>query len=369
LLRFKAESIITFGFSFFVPSFAKTFTLNTYFTLMNYFRISLVLIGLTLVSCSSQNEPERQINRNSKNEKVDIIESLNTKIVAKPNDPNLYVKRAYAYRDRNMMQLAIRDAERALAIDSTVSFFHTVLGDLQFKTGQLRDARLSLEKAVNYDETNTDALLKLAEANFLLRRYDEAMTYTNDALRIDDKLAQGYYLKGFIYQELGDTTRAKSSFQTVTEVFPDHYEAYMQLGSLAGYQGDPLAVEYFKTALELKPKSVEAWYHLGMLYQAGGKYDEALKVYRKLIEVDPKAFLGYYNTGYIYLTEYLEYEVALAYFDTVVSLEPSYTDAMYNRGVCFEELNKPEQAMDVYKLILEVEPDYTPAARGLERLH
>ena len=336
---------------------------------MNYIRIFFVLIGLFLISCDSQNEPDRKVDRSSQNEDVDVIESLNKRIVEKPNDPNLYIKRAYAYRDRNMMQLAIRDAERALAIDSTVSYFHTVMGDLEFKTGQLRDARISLEKAVEYDDSNTEALLKLAETNFLLRRYDEALKYTNDALRIDDKLAQGYFLKGYVYKELGDTVRAKSSFQTATEVFPDHYEAYMQLGSIAGYQGDPLAIEYFNTAIEIRPKSAEAWYNLGMFYQAGEKYEKAMETYRKLIEVDPKGFLGYYNTGYLYLTEYHDYNVALAYFDTVISLEPSYIDAMYNRGVCYEELNKPEQAIDIYKLILEVEPDYTLAAKGLERLY
>lgn len=369
MLRFKAGSVITFGFSFFVASFAKIYTLNPYFKLMNYIRFVFVLIGLSFISCDSQTEPERKDDRSSQNEEVDLIESLNNRIVAKPNDPNLYVKRAYAYRDRNMMQLAIRDAERALVIDSTVSYFHTVLGDLEFQAGQLRDARLSLEKAVKYDDTNTEALLKLGEANFLLRRYEEALDNTNDALRIDDKLAQAYFIKGFIYKELGDTTRAMSSFHTATEVFPDHYEAYMQLGGIAGYKGDPLAIEYFRTAIEIRPKSSEAWYNLGMFYQAGEKYDEALETYRKLIEADPKGFLGYYNTGYLYLTEYHDYNVALAYFDTVVSLEPSYIDAIYNRGVCFEELNKPEQAIDIYKLILEVEPDYTLAAKGLERLY
>lgn len=336
---------------------------------MNYLRIFLIVISLSLISCDSQKEPDRQTNKASEKADIDLIESLNAQIVKKPNDPNLYIKRAYAYRDKNMMQLAIRDAERALAIDSTVSYFHTVLGDLEFKTGQLRDARLTLEKAVQYDNTNTEALLKLAEANFLLRRYDEALDYTNDALRVDDKLAQGYFIKGFIYKELGDTALAKSSFHTATEVFPEHYEAYMQLGGIAGYQGDPLAIEYFNTAIEIKPNSTEAWYNLGMFYQAGENYDKAIEIYRKLIEVDPKGFLGYYNTGYLYLTEFHDYNVALAYFDTVISIEPSYIDAMYNRGVCYEELDKPEQAINIYKLILEVEPDYTLAAKGLERLY
>ena len=331
-------------------------------------RIFITLIALALISCDSAENSDRHISRKGDTQEVDLIESLNDRIVAKPNDPNLYVKRAMAYRDRKMMQLAIRDAQRALAIDSTVSYFHTVLGELEFQSGQLRDARLSLEKAVKYDDTNTDALLKLAETNFLLRRYDQALIYTNDALRIDDKLAQGYFIKGFIYKELGDTVLAKSSFQTATEVNPEHYEAYMELGNISAYQGDPLALEYFKTALEIKPKSAEALYNLGMFLQAGEKYEQAMVVYRQLIDTDPNNFLGYYNAGYLNLTEFGEYETALAYFDTVLTIEPAYVDAMYNRGVCFEEMKEKQQAIDVYKNVLEVSPDYTLAAKGLNRL-
>lgn len=67
---------------------------------MSYIRIIFVLIGLFFISCDSQNEPERKVDRSAQNEDVDLIESLNDQIVAKPNDPNLYIKRAYAYRDK-----------------------------------------------------------------------------------------------------------------------------------------------------------------------------------------------------------------------------------------------------------------------------
>src|SRR5688572_12334146 len=101
-------------------------------------RIFVALIAICLMSCDSARKSDSDISRSGSNQEVDFIESLNERIVAKPNDPNLYVKRAMAYRDRKMMQLAIRDAQRALAIDSTVSYFHSVLGELEFQSGQLR---------------------------------------------------------------------------------------------------------------------------------------------------------------------------------------------------------------------------------------
>lgn len=298
----------------------------------------------------------------------DDIEDLNAKIIERPNDPNLYVRRSLLYRDRGEFEQAIRDAERAIAIDSTVAYFRSVLAEVYYLKRDLRDARLNFERAVRLDPTDTDALLQLGQVNFLLRRYEESLSSVNDALRQNDKLAQGYFIKGMVYTELGDTVLAKSSFQTATEVNPEYYEAFIQLGQLSAYQGDPLALAYFNTAITLRPASAEALYNKGMFLQAGAKYDEAMEVYRRMMEVDPNGFLGYYNAGYLKLTEYAEYDSALYFFNQVLMLQPGYMDAKFNKGVCYEEKGDRAKAVEIYREVLAEDPDYTLAAKGLERL-
>ncbi len=298
----------------------------------------------------------------------DGVAELTDEILADPNNSNLYIKRALAYQKQLLFDLAIRDVERAIAINGEVSYFHQVLGELYFKSGDLKAARLSLEKSVEFDNENTDALLKLGEVNFLQRRYEEGLKSINDALRVNDKLAQGYFIKGYIYKELGDTTLAVSSFQTATEVNPEHFEAFMELGNILAYQGDPLALEYFETALSIKPSSAQALYNKGMFLQSGDKFDEALLTYRKLISVDADNFLGYYNSGYIYMVELMAFDTAMAYFDTVLTIDPTYVNAYYNKGLCLEELDQDEEAVLVYQEILQTDPQHSLAAMGLERL-
>lgn len=338
---------------------------------MNVLKWILVfLIGLGFSSCNEGGEHTQEA-RSEPTEKAppsDAIEVLNAEIIDDPNNPNLYVKRALMFRDRQMLDKAIRDAQRAIAIDSTVSYFRTVLGKLYFQNANLRGARLNLERAAALDKTNTDALLKLGETDFLLRRYEEALTAVNDALRQNDKLAQGYFIKGYIYKELGDTALSKSSFHTAVEVDPSHYESYLELGRLEAYQGNPLALTYFNTAITIRPQSTEALYNKGMFLQAGGKYHEAMDVYRKIIEVDPDGFLGYYNAGYLNLTEFQKYDSALYYFDQVLRLQPGYIDALLNKGVSYEQKGETRKAVEIYREVLAINPDYTLAAKGLERL-
>lgn len=336
---------------------------------MNFLRFLPILTVLILMSACDNTPADTKVQKKVEpRNQQDGIGKLTDEILADPNNPNLYVKRAMAYQKQQLFDLAIRDVERAIVIDETTSYFHQLLGEVYFNSGDLKASRLSLEKAVNFDSENTEALLKLGEVNFLQRRYDEGLKSINDALRVNDKLAQGYFLKGYIYKELGDTTYAVSSFQTATEVNPDHYGAYMELGNILAHKGDPLALEYFETALKIKPSSAEALYNKGMFLQSGAKYDEALATYRELISVDSDNFLGYYNTGFIYMVELSAFDTAMAYFDTVLTLDPTYIDAYYNKGLCLEEMSQEDEAVQVYTDILEVDPQYTLAAKGLERL-
>lgn len=340
---------------------------------MSFLRALLVVlsasIGLMMMSsCANDSVIQEEEESSLKSAPQDYIEELSDDIIENPNDPNLYIKRALAYRDRKLMELAIKDANRALAIDSTVSYFHQVMGELEFSKGELRLARISLEQATRLDDTNTDAWLKLAEIYFLLRRYEESIAAVNSALQVDDKLEQGYFIKGYVYKETGDTSLAKSSFQTAIEVNPEHYEAYMELGSLYAFEGDPLALEYFNSALDLKPNSAEAFYHKGMFLQAGSKFDEARHTYQKLLQADPDNVLAYYNLGYLYLTEYLAFDTAAAYFDSAATVKPDYVEAIYNKGLALEEMEEFGRAETAYRHALSIDPQYDLAAKGLSRI-
>ncbi len=340
---------------------------------LSFFLISLILLtGLT--ACDGGSNSRKSSEKALKDTSVvsglssDPVAVLTDRIAENPNDPNLYVQRSLAYRSRGMFELALRDIDRAMSFDPSSSYFHFLQGETEFQVGNLRDARLALERSVELDETNTEALLLLGEVHFLQRRYDAALQTINRALKIDAYLTQGYFIKGFVYKELGDTTLAKSSFQTAVEVDPENFDSYIQLGSLNAHQGNPIALEYFNTALELRPKSAEAFYHRGMFLQAGRKFNEALQNYRDMLEADPGNPLGYYNIGYIYLTQRLEFDTAMAYFDSTLAVRPDYVDAVYNKGLCYEEMGKPGMAEREYAMALEMDPQHNLAARGMSRV-
>jgi tetratricopeptide (TPR) repeat protein len=330
--------------------------------------IAIYILAAVLCACGPDGEKSANNKMPEESATADPIESVSDKIIDDPNNPKLYLERAALYGDRQLFDLAKRDIERAMSIDSTSSYVLLATGDLYFKSNDLRDARLAFEKARKLNPTDTEAALKLGEVHFLLRRYTEALAAVNDALRVNDKLEKGYFLKGYIYKELGDTALSKSSFQTAIEVNPEYYEAFIQIGSLYAYEGNDLAVDYFNSAIEIRPGSVEPYYNKGMYLQNTGRVEKAMETYRKMIEVDPKSYLSYYNLGYLNLVAYENFEVAAAYFDTVLSIQPQYVDAIYNKGLCYEEMGDAALSESLYRSALEIDPQHTLSAQGLSRL-
>jgi tetratricopeptide (TPR) repeat protein len=296
------------------------------------------------------------------------VHEVDQRIIADPRNAALFAERALLNEQRDSLHLALNDWNRAITLDSANASHHLGLGDLYFRKVRLMDAERHLRRAATLDNNSPDARLKLAELKLLQREHTEAMGWANDALRIDKQHARGYYLKGWIHMEAGDTALAVSSYRTAIEQDPSMVDAFLQLGVLHAEKRDPLAMQYYNSALEIQPANTKALYALGMFAQENGMDSLALKCYARIKEIDPENVLAYYNTGYILLEHLREPEAARTEFSQVIDMAPQFTEAHYNRGVAYELQGRLDSAYLDYRRTLEVRPDYTAAAEAIGRL-
>ena len=297
-----------------------------------------------------------------------VLEAINQRIVEDPGNAAGYADRAGYYLKMDSTRLAVKDMDRALALDSTDVEYRLRAGDLRYAMLELGTARTHYAAAMRIAPDDTRARLKLAEIDLVLRKYPESMALVNGALRLDPTAAHGYYLKGWIYKETKDTLLAISSFRTAVEQDPQDYNAYMMLGSLSAARHDPLAMEYFGTATELRPTSIEAIYSLAMYCQDAGQDSTALACYDRIKEIDPSNALAWYNAGWVYLEHKGDNARAKVEFSKAIALQTNYADAWYNRGVAMERTDELDSAAANYQLCLAIRPDHDLAANGLDRL-
>ena len=296
------------------------------------------------------------------------VADIGERIAKAPDDAALYAERSDLFLANDSMMPALNDMVRAVSLDSGNADYRVKLGELFWYSRTVDQAKYQFEKALQYDPRNTAALLKLGEIQLVLRQYQASMDRLNEALRIDSRLAKGYFLKGWVHKETGDTVKAISSYFTAVEMDPDYFDAVMQLAMLHEKKSDPLALEFYNTALRLRPESGEALYGKGMYCQERGLDSMALDLYDAMVQYDPANALAYYNMGWVRLEHLDDPRRAIADFTWAIVRSPNYHQAYFNRGLGYERLDVLDSAAMDYQRALALAPDYDLAANGLQRL-
>lgn len=334
--------------------------------------VSLLIISIYFFSCKTGTE-ENTENSHRADSLLKIINSpelatLNKTILDDPNNANLYNQRAKIYLQFKQFEDAISDAKRAIRIDSTQADFYLTEADIFFAANQTRNAKDVLEKIVKKFPENTDGLLKLGELYYFVKQYENAFAKINQALKVNENLAKGYYLKGNIYKEIGDTGKAISSLETAIEQDNKNYGAFLDLGIIYAAKKSPLALEYYNNAISINPTSIEALYAKAKLFQDMSQIKEAVVIYNQILTIDPTHTFSIYNLGAIEFGINKNAEKALEYFTKAINSNPKYGEAYFARGVCYQELNDKVNASADYQMCLQLKPNYEPAVDGLNSL-
>lgn len=112
--------------------------------------------------------------------------------------------------------------------------------------------------------------------------YTEALTYCNRLLDLDQDNPSGNYLKGTVLQDI--------------DRYEEAVEVYKHSIALALKRVEDAIAEYEKT-LELDAECQFAYFQLAYIYESKLRYGPAIKYYKKAIELDPKDIEALNNLG------------------------------------------------------------------------
>jgi len=134
---------------------------------------------------------------------------------------------------------------------------------------------------------------------------------------------------------------------------------------------DEDAVQTFQEALKLDPEFAEAYFRLGLSFEAVGKPDKAEPEYKKAVETYKKYLARYdddpeahYNLGQTY-ARLGQYSDAIREYREATKLKQDDADVYYDLGVAHTKLAQYDAAATAFSKSLEIDPDNYRAQDGL----
>jgi len=167
---------------------------------------------------------------------------------------------------------------------------------------------------------------------------------------------------------LKDYKAAAEQFQFIQRSIPHSYVMYNTLGSVFRATGNlNEAIDYYLTAIRIKPTCGEAHYYLGWIYQKQNKIKKAEKHYAKAIKFWPDSVVAYNSLAdVLYRQGKIDEAVEICHKGLV--LIPDSSLLHFSLGLLLHKQGHKEKAIKELRITLELDPNSIEARKILQAM-
>jgi len=244
---------------------------------------------------------------------------------------DLYLKgrdaffRFYMNRNSADLENCIQQFEQAISLDSTFALPYAWLGRaIEYQIGQ--------KIFIDYDENTIISLC-------------------NKALSLDPNLADGYWIRGRYYRNIGEFQKAIIDLTKAIDMNPNNVLAYRYLGSTYFFNRDYVnALVNLKKAekLERGNELTQLYSDIGQLYISIGDFKKGEKYYTESIRLQPNFIEGYRSLIWTHIRQG-EFETAYNYAEKLLSLYPDNMACLSIMAETLTNLRRYSEAEAYYR--------------------
>ena len=178
---------------------------------------------------------------------------------------------------------------RATIAKNPVSWLaHNNLGYVLRQKGQVDEAMVQYQKALEIDPGYANAHYNFGNALFQKGRLDEAMEHYQKALEIQPQYAEAHNNLGNVLRQKGRVDEAIIQYQKALKIEPDFVMAHYNLGMVLAQKGlADEAITQYQEALAIQPEDADGQINLGIALFKNGRVDEAIARFQKALEISP----------------------------------------------------------------------------------
>jgi tetratricopeptide (TPR) repeat protein len=261
---------------------------------------------------------------------------------------------AELYQKLGKKDECLKALTRILEIDPKNHLCMHVMAKKHFENNDFKAAERLLKEACSHNNEVHEYHHLLGLVYSKTGNSEKALRHISTALFLNPSNSEYNYFMGIEYIKKKLYFHSKTFLERAIELTPEqpqYHEAYAI--SLMYCSDNPNSEKEFKKALKLNPGNPATYRNLGLLFQKQKKYKQARECYLKALEINP-----------------VFYEV-LARLITVSDktglriperFHPDDArDHLFAAGVKMLKKEKFEEAFELFRLVLEIDPEYAEA--------
>ena len=236
-----------------------------------------------------------------------------------------------------------------------------LLGLICAKTGRIAEGLELIKRSISYRPNDADFQRNLGLTYRIAGQTEEAcgVFRASLALRMDATVLIDLVNA---LNDLRQHAQAETYARQAVQIAPKSPDAHIALGSvLMALQRIDEAIGVFQTAVSLNTNSGEAYKRLGMALYHRGRFPKAhdiLELANRLVPGDPELL----NQIGLTLQKLSRRHEARAWFEKVLSMNLMGVDGLFHTANALECLDRLEEAIDLFKKALAINPDLWNAA-------
>ncbi len=310
---------------------------------------------------------------------------------------HMYEEQVATYGRSELATKAIEEYRAAIDADPTSEYLTSGLAELYAKTGRIRDAVVEAQDIIKRDPKNLEArrllgriylrslgdmqggngsqsMMKLAieqyekitvlqpdsvEDHLLLGRLyrlnndlQKAENEFKTAVRLQPGSEEAITTLAYLYNELGDTTRAAQVLSSI----PDSTRS-AKLYSALGYTYEQQkqykkAIEAYRHAIELDRDNLDAIRGLAQNLLNDGQTDAALEQYKVIADANPEDAQTYERIAEIYRKQG-KFDLALEHLKKAAAMVQDSIEIPYNIAAIYQAQGRYDEAVQIMRSLVE----------------
>lgn len=242
------------------------------------------------------------------------------------------------------------------------------------------------------------------QAFFNQKKMDEAFDDLNKALQLNPNLRLAYINRASIYMSRNEFEKALSDYNQAEKIESGDYLLYSNRGNAySNLANDSLALKDYNKSIALNSEFDETYNNKAILLAKNQQLEDAIINFSKAIEINPYYESAYLNRSRAYILlkdyknaladldkiqqlnpvdekQYLIYkgrflkeagalDLALNHFNSILSNDPNFLEAIYYRADVYTAKKDFEKAVNDYQIVIEKMPKNSAALNNIANVY